>query len=89
MDYSKDLTSNLAAFLGYYKKTLSIGLWSSYLISACLFIVLLTDGSFLALEMPWKAGVIVYIIVVQLFTVPYIKKVYGKPIRAIEMLLEM
>ncbi len=89
MDYAKDLRSNLTAFLGYYKKTLSVGLWSSYLISVCLFIVLLTDHSFLALETPWKAGVLVYIIVVQLFTVPYIKKVYGKPIRSLELLLEM
>ncbi|ODS86549.1 MAG: hypothetical protein ABS46_01035 [Cytophagaceae bacterium SCN 52-12] len=88
MDYSKDLKSNLTAFLSYYKKTLSLGLWSSCLISLCLFIVMFTDNFFLALEMPWKVGVIVYIIGIQLFTVSYIKKVYGKPIRAIEPLLE-
>ena len=89
IDYSKDIKSNLTSFRRYYKKTLTIYRWTSYLLCFFLFIVLFTDSSFNALSLGLKTAVICYIIVVMLLSGPYITKVYGRRIKSIESFLEM
>ncbi len=88
IDYSKDILSNLNAFLAYYEKALKTYKRGSYLVFALLFIALATDKSFMMLAITVKAGVFLYCLVMLLLTGPYIKKVYGKRLTAIKALLE-
>lgn len=88
MDYSVDIRSNLLAFLTYYKTTLRWYWWSSVIIIALMFVMLFTDGDFLALGIKWKIGTCTYIILVLLLTEPYLKKVYGRHAQEFDAFLE-
>jgi hypothetical protein len=88
MDYANDIRSNLVAFLAYYKTTLKWCWWSSMIISMLMFIILFTDKDFLVMDIEWKIGTCVYILLVMVITRPYIKKVYARHIQEIEIFLE-
>ena len=88
VDYANDIRSNLMGFLTYYKTTLKWYWWSSVIISVLMFIMLFTDEDFLAVGVEWKIGTCAYIIIILLLAKPYIRKVYGRHIREIEMFLE-
>ncbi len=77
IDYSKDVRSNLVAFLAYYKTTLRVYLWSSYGTIIVLFILFFGDDEFMELNIYLKGGIVLYMIVFFLLTGPYIKRVYG------------
>ncbi|MEJ0031572.1 MAG: hypothetical protein WDO15_14880 [Bacteroidota bacterium] len=46
MDYTKDIRSNMIAFLDYYRKTLKLYQWSTYVVVAVLLILMFSDSDF-------------------------------------------
>lgn len=88
IDYSKDVRSNVIEFVRYYKKSLLIYEWGSYIIVVVTALMLYFDSSFMSLELKLKGLVFGYLVVVMIITRPYIYYVYGRKVSAFEDFLK-
>lgn len=84
MDYGNDMRSNMIEFTRYFKKSLDIYKWSTYIVVAILFIMMFTDTEFLALSPGFKITMSVYMVLAALFAGPYIRIIYGRKTAAFE-----
>lgn len=78
MDYTKDIRSNMIAFLDYYRKTLKLYQWSTYVVVAVLLILMFSDSDFMDLSFMLKALTVCYMTAAVLLTAPYIRITYGR-----------
>jgi len=83
-DYSKDVRSNVVAFLKYYKTTLRFYEWGCYITVLLTIILMYTDQSFLQSSMSAKTYVVVYVLACAFIARPYIHIVYGKKVAVFE-----
>lgn len=88
MDYSKDMRSNMVEFLSYYRITLRLYQWSSYLIIIVILLLMFTDGDFARLSPRIKTTVVIYMGAIFFLTEPYIRIVYGRRIAVFENFLK-
>lgn len=84
IDYGRDIRSNLNEFVRYYKITMRIYLVGGYTLIALLFVVFITDTSFLALEFWVRAFVLSYLVICAIFIKPIINRFYGRKIKVFE-----
>jgi len=87
IDYGRDMRSNMLAFLRYYKTTLRIYLWSCYVVTVVLLVLMFLDHSFMALDIKIRIKVIVYMLSVAVLAMPYIWFLYGRRTSAFEAFL--
>lgn len=63
-------------------------LWSyeatAYAACAAYAVLFWTDSAFRALTVPWKAGTMIYLIAVAAVVRPYLRSLYGRPIKSLE-----
>jgi hypothetical protein len=88
MDYTMDIRSNIHDFLVYYKRTLSIYKWSSYIVIVLTLVMLFADREFVSLPMWIKIVIVAYMITIFLLTAPYIRMAYGRKTEAFERFLD-
>lgn len=88
MDYTQDVRSNMVAFLRYYKITLRLYQWSSYIILVVLLLMMFTDNDFVRLPYNVKLTVVIYTGAVFILTEPYIRIVYWRRISVFENFLK-
>jgi hypothetical protein len=87
MDYTKDVRSNMVEFLRYYKVTLRLYKWSTYIIIALILVLFYTDNDFERLRGGIKMTLLIYLAVVAILTEPYIRIAYGRRISVFENFL--
>jgi hypothetical protein len=87
MDYTKDVRSNMIEFLGYYKLTLRLYQWSTYIIIVIILILFYTDSDFGRLPGGIKTTLVIYLAAIAILTEPYIRVVYGRRITVFENFL--
>jgi hypothetical protein len=78
MDYTKDIRSNVLGFVDYYRKTLRLYQWSTYVVVAVLLILMFSDSDFMKLSFTLKAITVCYMTAAVLLTAPYIRITYGR-----------
>jgi len=88
IDYSMDVRSNIIGFVKYYKRSLLIYEWGTYVISAISAIILYLDPAFMALKPNFIWTFFGYMLLVVVITRPYIYYVYGKKVSAFEDFLK-
>lgn len=87
MDYSRDIRSNMVEFLRYFKITLRLYQWSTYVIIVLILVMMFTDNDFERLQWKVKMTLVVYLFVLAALTEPYIRIVYGRRITVFEKFL--
>lgn len=88
IDYSMDVRSNIEAFVKYYKKTLWIYEWGTYIIILITLILIFLDEAFQKTSPLVKWTLVGYILAVSLLTRPYIRFAYGKKLKVFEDFLK-
>ncbi len=88
MDYSKDVRTNMVAFLQYYKRTLWMYTYGVYAVTLVSLVILFTDPTFIALSLQMKLSIIGYLLVICLIARPYVRFAYGKKISVFEDFLK-
>jgi len=88
LDYGKDLKTTLTEFIAYYRTTIRIYKWGSYLMIFLIFIVFLTDSSFQQLNRWYQSATILYLGLVTLIVNPFVNRVYGSKLKSFELLLK-
>ncbi|MEI9917374.1 MAG: hypothetical protein WDO14_01060 [Bacteroidota bacterium] len=78
MDYSNDIRSNMIAFLAYYRNTLKLYQWSTYIVVTVLLVLMFSDRNFLELSFALKTITVCYMTAALLLTAPYIRITYGR-----------
>lgn len=87
MDYTKDVRSNMVDFIRYYKLTLRLYQWGTYIIVVIILIIFYTDNDFDRLQGSIKMILVIYLGVVAALTEPYIRIMYGRRIKVFENFL--
>ena len=88
MDYTADVRTNIVTFVSYFKKTLLMYEWITYVIMLTIFGILLTDSAFNILPLSIKLLVFGYVLIFTLLTRPYIRFAYGRKLSAFEDFLK-
>jgi hypothetical protein len=88
MDYTKDMRSNMVAFLQYYRLTVRLYQWSSYAIIVVVLLLTFMDESFIVQSSRVKFTFVIYMVAVFILTEPYIRIVYGRRISVFENFLK-
>jgi len=84
MDYAKDIRTNMIAFLAYYKTTLRMYQWSTYVVVVILLVLMFTDADFMQLPLKLKLLIVGYMSTALLLTAPYIRLTYGRQTASFE-----
>jgi hypothetical protein len=87
MDYTKDVRSNMVGFLHYYKVTLRLYQWSTYVTVVVILVLMFTDDEFRNTPSGAKVTLVIYLVALAALTEPYIRIVYGRRIAVFEKFL--
>jgi hypothetical protein len=84
MNYGDDMRSNIIAFLAYYKATLTLYKWTTYVVVLVIFILMFSDSEFTTLSLLLKIVIGCYMFGSMLLVGPYIRVTYGRKAGAFE-----
>lgn len=88
IDFSMDVRSNIISFVKYYRNSLLMYEWGTYIVTVITMIMLYFDPAFMAIEANVRWTFFGYMVFVMVITRPYIHLVYGKKIAAFEDFLK-
>lgn len=88
MDYTMDMRTNIAAFVKYYKRTLRIYEWGTYIMVLVTLLFMLADPTFQVVERSVQITVMAYMFLVCLITRPYVRLMYGRRLSVFEDFLK-
>lgn len=87
LNFGKDMKSMLTQFLIYYKNTMKIYKWGSYLMIIFIVIAFFTDKAFMELSTLFKTIFTAYLGLLSLTISPLVNRIYGRRIKGLEQLL--
>ena len=88
IDYGRDIKSNLFEFLIFYKTTIQVYRFGSYLVVLTLAVVFITDTSFLSQPLWLKSLILVYLGLMLLSISPLLTRFYGNRVKSFESFLQ-